>query len=74
MSFIECPQCHKRASFGAACGAAANDDETHIAFVPPDGFRKVQLGWRSSEVQLFCVDCGVAVLTEGADVSAAPPI
>lgn len=44
----------------AAEGNLANDNDTIVEFTPPEGFRKVSIGWRSTQVFLFCVTCGVA--------------
>lgn len=62
MSCIRCPKCHKRASTAIVNSKAANDDETHLSFIAPEGFRKVQVGWSAPELQLFCTTCGVAAL------------
>ncbi|VVT18635.1 hypothetical protein SPHINGO361_140300 [Sphingomonas sp. EC-HK361] len=28
-------------------------------FLPPEGFRKVQLGWRVGTLRLYCMTCGL---------------
>lgn len=64
MFSIKCPKCKRRATTAPVDSKAANDDETHLSFVAPEGFRKIQVGWSSSELQLFCVICGVAALRD----------
>lgn len=59
-SAVTCPSCGGRGELPTARGPAANDDDSHIMFVAPAGFRKVQLGWKASEIFLFCSKCGVA--------------
>ena len=64
MLSIVCPRCRKRSVLSSGGGSAANDDEHHVAFVAPEGFRKVQLGWRSDAISLYCVDCAVPAVHE----------
>jgi ssDNA-binding Zn-finger/Zn-ribbon topoisomerase 1 len=57
---IKCPQCGKAATVNLKSSGAANDNPDAITFEAPPGFRKVQVGWNSETLVLFCEDCGVA--------------
>lgn len=60
---IKCPGCEKWASIGSAStNGAANDDEDIVTYAAPDGFRKVQFGWNSSDVRFVCTSCGDAAI------------
>lgn len=56
---IFCPKCGR---IGAIHGRSdgLNDNESLRDFEAPEGFRQVSIGWRSADVYLFCVTCGVA--------------
>lgn len=55
---IYCPKCGR---IGALHGGSdgLNDNESLNDLVAPEGFRKVSFGWRSADVFLCCVTCGV---------------
>lgn len=58
VSRIYCPKCGR---IGAIHGRSdgLNDTVRLNEFVPPVGFRKVLIDWRSANVYLFCMTCGV---------------
>jgi len=62
MRKVSCPKCGRSGTLADAEAPSANDNESHISFSPPEGFRKVQLGWNGNELYLFCTCCGVAAV------------
>jgi len=65
MRALACPRCGLHAAFDPAPVTHANDDEDIVALKAPSGFGKVQCGWNSVAVMLFCVGCGVAARYAG---------
>lgn len=59
---IKCSRCGKTATMKLDSVDGRGDFDL-VALEAPEGFRKVQLGWNSMEVCLFCVDCSVAAET-----------
>ncbi|MBB3587122.1 hypothetical protein FHY04_001981 [Sphingomonas sp. BK481] len=58
---IICPKCRRLGEIESdQAGSLSNDNEEMVSWRPPEGFRKVQLGWNADSIRLFCVDCGVA--------------
>jgi hypothetical protein len=53
--------CSKCGRIGALHGRpdGLNDNEHLKDLTAPEGFRKVAIGWRSAEVYLFCLTCGI---------------
>jgi hypothetical protein len=60
MVVISCPKCGLRGCIASPPESAApNDNENMREFLPPEGFRKVQLGWRVGTLRLYCMTCGL---------------
>ena len=59
---IECPKCGRSGHLKSPSGKNANDDEDVGTMTSPEGFRKIQIGWNSSAVYLFCTDCSLAAI------------
>ncbi|MES4992532.1 hypothetical protein ABVB70_19610 [Agrobacterium radiobacter] len=57
---IKCPSCHLMGLICEDDSVAVNDNKDMVKWIPPAGFRKVQLGWNNAKVNLLCVSCGVA--------------
>lgn len=54
---IGCPECGRQGRL--SLGSVVNIDEVDpLTIEAPEGFRKIQLGWKSEEIHLFCVSCG----------------
>lgn len=64
---IYCPKCGRIGDMQPSDESAGNDNEDLTSFVPPEGFRKVVIGYRSADVYLFCVSCGVAAHLNSSD-------
>jgi len=56
---IICPTCGRKGEFQDLVEDAETGEIDLVTFVPPEGFRKVQIGWNADRVQLCCVSCGV---------------
>jgi hypothetical protein len=56
---IICPNCGRRGEFEEPTPDQTTGEIDLVTFVPPESFRKVQVGWNSDHVQLCCVYCGV---------------
>lgn len=61
-TIIECPRCRRRGALSGPDGGLSNDNEDRIALAAPDGFRKIQPGWRSTAILFYCVDCSVPAI------------
>lgn len=59
---VRCPSCGEIGALETEAGIAANDDERHTSLRAPEGFRKVQVGWNSDKINLYCVKCGIAAV------------
>ncbi len=68
MIVISCPKCGIRGCIASPpVSTAGNDNIDMRKFLPPEGFRKVQIGWRAGDVRLYCAACGVPGETKFAD-------
>lgn len=58
---IVCPTCGKHGEVDlTSTGSHDNDDCDVSTMLAPEGFRKVQFGWSSGKLHLFCTSCGTA--------------